>query len=62
MIKQKRKFKLTRKIGIYLIILGFAFQFLNIITYSWWSLDIDIFGAIILILGLIITIIKWKNS
>jgi len=53
--------KLKRKHGIYLVIIGVAMQFLNIITYGLWQIDIDIFGAIIFIIGLIITIVRWKK-
>lgn len=52
---------LTRKTGILLIIVGVAMQFLNIITYGYWGIDIDIFGALIFIIGLVITIVKWKH-
>lgn len=52
---------LTRKFGIYLMVVGVAFQFLNIITYGYWGIDIDILGAFIFIIGLIITIVKWKS-
>ena len=55
------KFKITRKTGIYLMIIGLAFQFLNIITYGYWGIDIDIIGALIFIVGLIVMIIRWKK-
>lgn len=51
----------TRKLGIWMMIIGAAFQFLNIITYGYWGIDIDIIGAIIFIIGLAIIIIKWKK-
>jgi len=54
-------FKITRKVGIILIIIGILMQFLNMITYGLWEIDIDIFGALIFIVGLIITIIRWKK-
>ncbi len=54
--------KLTKKLGIWMMIIGIAMQFLNILTYGLWAIDIDIFGALIFIIGLIITIIKWKKS
>jgi hypothetical protein len=53
--------KLTRKFGIWLIIIGNAMQFLNILTYGQWGIDIDIIGAFIFIVGLVITIIRWKK-
>lgn len=62
--KKKFKFQLgfNRKTGIFLIILGVAFQFLNIITYGIWEIDIDIFGVLILLVGIIFTIIFWKKN
>jgi len=55
------KFKVTRRVGIYLMIFGIAFQFLNMVTYGYWGIDIDIIGALIFILGLIIMIVRWKK-
>ena len=52
--------KVTRKTGILLMILGIAMQFINMITYGLWQIDIDIFGALIFLIGLVITIIRWK--
>ena len=55
----------ARKTGILLMIIGIAMQFLNIITYGLWEIDIDIFGALIFIIGLvivIITLIKAKKG
>ena len=52
---------ITRKTGLTMIIIGIAFQFLNIITNGYWQIDIDMFGALIFIIGLVITIIKWKK-
>ncbi len=57
----KRKNIFTRKTGIYLMIIGVSFQLLNIITYGYWGIDIDIIGALIFIVGLIIMIIKWRK-
>jgi hypothetical protein len=54
-------FKVTRKTGIILMIIGLAFQFLNILTYGLWEIDIDILGALIFIVGLITMIIRWKK-
>ena len=47
--------------GIWLMIIGFAMQFINIITYGKGGIDIDIFGAIILIIGLIVMVVGWKK-
>ena len=44
-----------------MMVIGIAFQFLNIITYGYWGIDIDIIGALIFIIGLVIVIIKWKK-
>ena len=52
---------LTRKIGIILMIVGVLMQFLNMITYGYWGIDIDIFGALIFIIGLIIIIVRRKK-
>ena len=51
----------TRKLGIWLMVIGVAFQFLNIITYGYWGIDIDIIGALIFIIGLVIMIVRWKK-
>jgi len=51
----------TRKLGIWMMIIGVAMQFLNILTYGQWGIDIDIFGAMIFIAGLIILIVRWKH-
>ncbi len=51
----------TRKLGIWMIIIGIAFQFLNIITYGYWGIDIDILGVLIFIIGVVITIVRWKR-
>ncbi len=60
-VQEKFKFKLTRKTGLLIMLIGVAFQFLNILTYGLWRIDIDIFGAIIFIVGIIITIVRWKK-
>ncbi len=54
--------KLTKKLGIILMIIGVAFQFLNMITYGLWNIDIDIFGALIFIIGLVIFLVKIKDK
>jgi len=43
------------------MIIGIAFQFLNILTYGLWEIDIDILGALIFIVGLVIMIVRWKK-
>lgn len=53
---------ITRKFGIILIIIGIAFQFLNMLTYGLWEIDIDILGALIFLVGLIVTIVGWKRE
>jgi multisubunit Na+/H+ antiporter MnhG subunit len=58
MKKQKSKVK---KLGIWLIIIGLAFQFINILTYGLWEIDIDIFGVLIFIIGLVLVIVNWKK-
>ncbi len=52
---------LTRKSGIYLMVVGVLFQFLNIITYEYFGIDIDILGLLIFVVGLIIMIVRWKK-
>jgi hypothetical protein len=54
-------FRVSRKTGIYMMIIGIVLQFLNIITYGYWGIDIDIIGALIFIAGLIIALIRWKK-
>ena len=54
-------FKVTRKLGIYMMIIGVAFQFINILTYGYWGIDIDILGALIFIVGLIVMAVRWKK-
>lgn len=47
---------LTRRTGICLCILGVAMFLLNYFTSTWWNIDIDILGAMIAVLGLVIVI------
>ena len=47
--------------GILLILLGIAMQFINIITYGKWGIDIDMLGALIVIIGIILMIVWWKK-
>ena len=51
----------SRRTGVLLIILGIAMQFINIITYGLWGIDIDIFGLLIVIIGVILMIVWWKK-
>jgi len=53
---------ISKKSGIILVAIGILMQFLNIITYGYWGIDIDIFGAIIFIIGLIIIIMSWSKK
>jgi len=55
-----QKHRFTRKYGIWMMVIGIAMQFLNIITYGLWQIDIDILGAVLFIIGLVVTIMKWK--
>jgi len=43
------------------MLIGLAMQFLNIITYIYWEIDIDIPGALIFVIGLIIMVVRWKK-
>ena len=52
---------LTRKLGLWLIAIGVAMQFLNILTYSLWEIDIDVLGLMIFIMGLVIAIACGKS-
>jgi hypothetical protein len=47
---------LTRKNGIWLGVIGIAIFLLNFLTLTLWDIDIDILGAVIFILGLVIAI------
>jgi len=52
---------LTRKNGIWLCVIGVVIFLLNFFTSTWWNIDIDIFGAMIAILGLVIAIACGKT-
>jgi hypothetical protein len=52
---------ISRKTGIWLIILGILMQFINYFTYTYWGIDIDIWGVLIGIVGLIIMVVGWKK-
>jgi len=47
---------LTRKNGIWLCVIGIVMFLLNFFTSIWWNIDIDIIGAMIAVLGLVIAI------
>jgi hypothetical protein len=52
---------LTRKNGIWLSIAGIAIFLLNFLTLTLWDIDIDILGAVIFLLGLVIAIACGKT-
>jgi hypothetical protein len=64
-IKDKQTTKkmelLTRKTGIWTSAIGIAIFLLNFLTYTLWKIDIDILGAVIFILGLVIMIAAGKT-
>ena len=43
------------------MLIGIAMQFLNIITYGKWGIDIDMFGILIFIIGLVVLIVGWRK-
>lgn len=56
---------LTRKNGIWVCVIGIAIFLLNFLTLRLWDIDIDILGAMIFVLGLVIAIAcgpTMKNS
>jgi len=52
---------LTRKTGIWMGVIGIAIFLFNFVTYSLWKIDIDILGAMIFVLGLVIVIACGKT-
>ena len=52
---------LTRKNGIWVCVIGIAIFLLNFLTLKWWNIDIDILGAMIFVLGLVIAITCGKS-
>ena len=52
---------LTRKNGILVCIIGIAIFLLNFLTSGLWKIDIDILGAMVFILGLVIAITCGKS-
>ena len=47
---------LTRKNGFILLAIGIAIFLLNFLTSILWEIDIDILGAMIFVLGVVIAI------
>ena len=52
---------LTRKNGIWVCVIGIAIFLFNFVTLTLWDIDIDILGAVIFVLGLIIAIACGKS-
>ncbi len=52
---------LTRKNGIWVCVIGIAIFLLNFLTLTLWDIDIDILGAMIFVLGLVIAIACGKS-
>ena len=52
---------LTRKTGIWIMAIGVAIFLLNYFTYTWWEIDIDIFGVMVFVFGLVIAITCGKS-
>jgi len=55
----------SKRTGICLFVIGIAMFLLNYFTSTWWNIDIDILGAMIAVLGLVIIIAnssKMKKS
>lgn len=53
--------QLTRKKGLVLSVIGILIFMLNFLTYSLWQIDIDILGAAIFILGLVVAVAAGKT-
>jgi hypothetical protein len=52
---------LTRKNGIWITVIGIAIFLLNFLTYTLWEIDIDILGAMIFVLGIVLVIACGKS-
>ncbi len=52
---------LTRKNGIWVCFIGIAIFLLNFLTLTLWDIDIDILGAVVFVLGLVIAISCGKS-
>ena len=53
--------QLTRKNGIVLSVIGVAIFLFNYFSLKWWNIDIDILGAMLFVLGLVIAIACGKT-
>jgi len=53
--------QLTRRKGVVLSAIGIAIFLLNFLTYTLWNIDIDVLGAAIFILGLVIAVACGKS-
>ncbi len=47
---------LVRKNGVWVCAVGVVIFLLNFLTYSLWEIDIDILGAVLIVLGLVIVV------
>lgn len=52
---------LTRKNGIWICVIGIVIFLFNFVTLTLWDIDIDILGAVIFVLGLVIAIACGKS-
>ena len=52
---------ITKRNGIALCIIGLILFLGTSLALSWWNIDTDIFGIMVLILGLVMTIAMWKG-
>jgi hypothetical protein len=52
---------LTRRNGIWVCVIGIVIFLLNFFTLKWWNMDIDILGAMIFVLGLVIVLASGKT-
>ncbi len=52
---------LTRKSGIWIAVIGVAIFLFNFVTITLWDIDIDILGAVIFVLGLVIAVACGKT-
>lgn len=51
-----------KKLGLWMMGVGIVFQPLNILTYGQWGIDIDIFGVLIFIIGLVIWLVNRRKK
>ena len=52
---------LTRKLGIFVAAIGLVIFLATPLAIYLWDMDIDILGALLFILGLLIMIVRWKK-